>query len=222
VPGDERVRAVIERVFADGEVCARSDGSRHAVFPVAVSAAEGEALRELVRRERARSTIEIGLGYGIATLFVCEGLLGGEAGSGARHVAIDPHQRSRFADCALQLLADAGLLDVVEHRPEPSELALPRLLAAGERFDLAFVDGNHRFDGVFVDLFYLGRLVRPGSVIVLDDYQLPGVRRAAAFFVSNLGWTIEEVSPPDELHRWAVVRTARGPDMRHYDAFVDF
>jgi len=31
------------------------------------------------------------------------------------------------------------------------------------------VDGNHRFDAVFVDLYYLGRLLRPGGVMFLDD-----------------------------------------------------
>jgi hypothetical protein len=36
-------------------------------------AAEGEALREWVVRERATRTIEIGLGYGISALFICEG-----------------------------------------------------------------------------------------------------------------------------------------------------
>ena len=84
------------------------------------------------------------------------------------------------------------------------------------------VDGNHRFDRVFVDLFYLGRLVRPGGIVFLDDYQLPGVARAASFYKTNLGWTLEEVSAPDDLHRWAVLRTSALPDARPFDHFVDF
>jgi hypothetical protein len=76
----------------------------------------------------------------------------------------------------------------VKHRDERSEVALPQLLGEGRIFDLAFVDGDHRFDGVFVDLFYLARLVRPGGAVFLDDYQLPAVERAASFFVANLGW----------------------------------
>ena len=94
--------------------------------------------------------------------------------------------------------------------------------ATGRRFDLAFVDGNHRFDGVFVDLVYLGRLVRPGGIVFVDDYQLPAVARAASFFVTNLGWTIEEVSTADEHHHWAVLRTSAAPDTRRFDDFVDF
>jgi predicted O-methyltransferase YrrM len=61
-----QVRQVIERLVHDGTVVARSDGTVHDLFPVAVGAAEGEALREWVVRERATRTIEIGLSYGVS------------------------------------------------------------------------------------------------------------------------------------------------------------
>ena len=60
---------MIERLVRDGTAVARSDGRTHRLFPVATSAAEGEALREWVTQEGAHSTIEIGLGYGISALF---------------------------------------------------------------------------------------------------------------------------------------------------------
>ena len=216
-----RVRSVIERLVRDGTAVARSDGTLHSLFPVAASAAEGEALREWVLREEATQTIEIGLGYGISALHVCEGLLG-NADPKARHVVIDPYQARRFSDCGLQCLDEAGVAELVEHHAEESQIALPRFLGEGRSFDFAFVDGNHRFDGVFVDLFYLGRLVLPKGIIFLDDYQLPGVARAASFFVSNLGWALEEVSAADDLHQWAVLRTSAVPDARPFDHYVDF
>jgi len=180
------VRAVIERMVAEGTLVARSDGTLHEVFPVAASAAEGKALRGWVVREGATRTIEIGLGYGISALHVCDGLLA-NAGPAAHHTVIDPYQATRFSDCGLQLLKEAGVSGLVEHRAEESQLALPQLLGEARVFDLAFVDGNHRFDGVFVDLVYLGRLVRPGGIVFLDDYQLPSVPRAVSFFLTNLG-----------------------------------
>ena len=203
----------------EGAVVAGSDGSLHTFFPVAISPAEGDALRNWIVRERATRTIEIGLGYGISALYACEGLL---ANGGGAHVAIDPHQATRFGGCGLQLLEDAGVADLVEHHAEESQAALPRFLAEGRRFDLAFVDGNHRFDYVFVDLFFLGRLLGPGGIVVLDDYQLRAVRRAASFFATNVEWTLEETSPPDQQHQWAVFRTPARPDARDYDHFVDF
>ena len=213
---------MIERLVRDGTAVARSDGTLHDLFPVAASAAESEALRGWILREGATRTIEIGLGYGISALHVCEGLLENADEARARHVAIDPYQAARFADCGLQFLEEAGVAGLVEHHPDESQIALPRFLDEARSFDLAFVDGNHRFDGVFLDLVYLGRLVRPGGIVFLDDYQLPAVARAASFFLTNLDWTLEEVSAADHLHQWAVLRTSTLPDERPFDYYVDF
>jgi predicted O-methyltransferase YrrM len=214
-------RAVLNRVFAAGTVTARSDGAGHQVFPVAISAAEGETLHSWVVRERASRTIEVGLGYGISTLFILDGLVA-NGDTGARHVAIDPNQSTRFADIGLQLVAEAGLDSMLEFLPEASELALPRLLAERRAFDFAFVDGNHRFEGVFLDLTYLGRLIRSGGMIFVDDHQLPSVAKAVAFWTRDADWRIEVESRTDPDHGWAVLRTADPPRQRNYDHFVDF
>jgi predicted O-methyltransferase YrrM len=173
---------VIARLVRDGTAVARSDSTLHDLFPVAASAAEGEALRDWILREKATRTVEIGLGYGISALHICEGLLVNSARA-SRHVVIDPYQATRFSDCGLQFLDEAGVREMVELHAEDSRISLPRFLDEARSFDLAFVDGNHRFDGVFVDLFYLGRLIRPGGIIFLDDYQLPGVARGLIFHV---------------------------------------
>ena len=70
-----QVRQVIQRLLGDGTVVARADGTVHRLFPVAISPAEGEALREWVERDGATRTIEIGLGYGLSALFVWQPLL---------------------------------------------------------------------------------------------------------------------------------------------------
>jgi predicted O-methyltransferase YrrM len=216
-----RVRSVIERLVRAGTALARSDGTLHDLFPVAASAAEGEALREWVIREEATQTIEVGLGYGISALHICEGLLA-NADLAARHVVVDPYQATRFSNSGLQFLEEAGVSGLVEHHPEESQIALPRFLGEARSFHLAFVDGNHRFDGIFVDLYYLGRLVQPGGIVFVDDYQLPAIARAASFVLKNLGWTLEDVSAWDQFHQWAVLRTSAVPDTRPFDHYVEF
>jgi predicted O-methyltransferase YrrM len=188
---------------------------------VAVNAVEGNALRDWVERENATRTVEIGLGYGFAALFVCEGLLA-NGDDAARHVVIDQNQGTRFANCGLQFLEEAGVADLVEFHAAESEIVLPRFLADGCSFDLAFVDGNHRFDGVFLDLIYLGRLVSAGGIVFVDDYQLRSVSRAASFCTSNLGWIVEEESTDDPDHHWVVLRTAPVQPERPFDHYVDF
>jgi predicted O-methyltransferase YrrM len=111
---------------------------------------------------------------------------------------------------------------LVEYHNEMSQLALPTFLKEGRQFDLAFVDGNHRFDAVFLDLFYLGRLLPRGGVVIVDDYNLPGIRRAVSFFLTNLDWSAEETSPKDDGHHWVRLRTATTDDNRHFRYFVEF
>jgi hypothetical protein len=72
-----------------------------------------------------------------------------------------------------------------------------------------------------VDLYYLRHVVKKGGIIILDDYQLPGIKRAASFFVKNLEWQIEE-SCSDDKHHWAVLRTSENEDARDFRYFVDF
>ncbi|MGH3504528.1 MAG: class I SAM-dependent methyltransferase [Nocardioidaceae bacterium] len=216
-----RVRQVIDHLVGEGTAIARSDGSIHTLFPVAIGAAEGAAIRSWVVRERAVRTVEVGLGYGISALFACEGLLA-NGDPDARHVVIDPHQATWYADCGLQFLDEASVAGLVDHHAEESQITLPRLVSGGRTFDLAVLDGNHRFDTVFVDLFYLGRLLRPGGIAFVDDYHLPGIARAVSFFLTNLGWSLEDVSTSEHLHQWAVLRTSATPDRRPFDYFADF
>lgn len=219
--GLERVEGVLDQVIRSGRLVASLDASEHQLSPIAIPAREGERLRRWIERERAHRTIEVGLAYAIATLFMCEGLIS-TGRAEARHVAIDPHQGRFFRDVGLQLIREAGLADLVEFHQAPSEIALPRLVSEGRTFDLGFIDGNHRFEHVFLDLMYLGRLVRGGGVIFLDDHQLPSTKKAVGFLTRNLGWTLEEQAEADPLHHWAVVRTRPVPLERTFDHFIDF
>ena len=215
--GAERVRGLLERLVAD-----------EALFPVAIGPEEGAALREWVRRERAQRTLEAGLGYAVSTLFICEGLLAN--GSDGRHVAADPYQfeglpqhRTRYDGVGLRTLEEAGVRELVEFYAEESQIVLPRLLAEGRQFDLAFLDANHRFEGVFLDLIYSGRLLKEGGIVFVDDIQLPGVRRAVDFCIANLGWTIEQQGAEGDVHEWTVLRTGSlDVFLRPFDEFVDF
>jgi predicted O-methyltransferase YrrM len=227
-PNPARVVAVRERLLEAGVVVARPDGQPRELFPVAIGREEGLALRDCVRREGARNTLEIGLGFAMATLFICEGVLAN--GAPVRHVAIDPYQdvvlppdQTSFAGSGLAMLEDAGVRELVEFYAEESQIVLPRLLAEGRRFDFAFIDGNHRFESVFLDLVYAGRLLEDRHVVFVDDTQLPGIRKAIDFCVANLGWTIAADGAEGDAHEWMVLRTGDAAALRRpFAHFVDF
>jgi len=217
-----RVEAVIERLTA-AAVVVDQGGQEHALFPVAVTPVEGRTLRAWVVRERATDSIEIGMAYGFATLHIVAGLLtNASAARTVRHTAVDPFQTSSFGGLGRQHLAEADVADLVVVCEEESQLVLPRMVAEGRSFDFAFVDGNHRFDRVFLDLVYLGRLLRPGAVAFVDDLQLPAIARSVEFLTTNRGWTVEERSAGDAEHQWLVLRTPDRPQDGDFSDFVDF
>lgn len=223
----DRVRAVREKLVADGTVVT-PDGRILDVFPVAIGPAEGAALRDVVIEEGALRTVEIGLAFAISTLFLCEGLLAN--GSDGPHVAIDPYQvepgpagGTSYAGVGLRTLEEAGVRGLVDFRDDVSQIVLPALLHEGSSFDLAFVDGNHRFEAVFLDLAYVGRLLPEGGVVFVDDTQLPAIRRAVEFCVSNLAWEVEAAGREGGAHEWLVLRTgSRDGYDRPFTEFVDF
>jgi predicted O-methyltransferase YrrM len=217
----QRVRAVIESLDREGATPIDAGDAKADFRTVTITTREGEALRKWGLNENATHTIEVGLAFGFSALHICEGLLL-NGNPDPRHVALDPWQSSGYANRGLEILEEAGVKPLVEFHSEKSQLALPQFLKEGRQFDLAFVDGNHRFDAVFLDLYYLGHLVRKGGIIILDDYNLPGIERAASFFVKNLEWKIEETSPPDDEHRWVVLRTSEDEDTRDFRYFVEF
>jgi predicted O-methyltransferase YrrM len=173
--------------------------------PHSIERAQGEALRDLAIGERAQRTIEVGLALGMSALFLCQAVLR----HGGRHAAIDPFQRESWNGAGLRTLREAGVEGLVEVIEEESQLALPRLVGEGREFDFAFVDGDHRFEGVFLDLYFMTRLVKPGGLVVVDDMWMPAVRLAVAYVERNLGVTLEPEALPNGF-RWRRRPLSRG------------
>lgn len=108
-----------------------------------------------------------------------------ETGAGASTLlfcCLEPDSITSIApDSALRdrMLAEAAARAIATDRLrficEQSELALPRLVDEGERFDFGFIDGNHNWPGVFVDFCYINLMMRVGGALLIDDVQLYSV-----------------------------------------------
>jgi hypothetical protein len=100
-------------------------------------------------------------------------------------VALDPFQRTVWDDCGVQVIEQSGLAGYLDFRPAWSCLELPRLLGEGVRFGLVYVDGSHLIEDVFVDAYFVTRLLTEGGVVVFDDSTDPHVRKVLRFLRSN-------------------------------------
>jgi predicted O-methyltransferase YrrM len=182
----ERIRTRIERAYATKSV-EGEDGVTYSIMPAALPPERARFLLEVCRAQRPTATLEVGMAWGMSTLHIFQALA--ENGVAVpHHVLMDPFQPSLFHNGALRALRELGLEPNVEFYAEPSGLVLPRLVSEGRRFDFAFIDGDHRFDGVFVDFFYVDQLVEPGGVVVFDDTAWDGVYLTCQFAQTNYGY----------------------------------
>ena len=206
-----RVRAVRAELHAAGPKRRRpfeGDFER-----VALPAADGDILRDILVAHGAHVVIEVGLAYGSSALAIGEALcLTG--GTEVSHIVIDPFQATAYDNVGWDALNAAELAAQTTFIREVSSLALARLVGQGLTADAAFVDGSHRFHEVFVDLYFLRKLVRPGGLIILDDAAWPSVATALRYFDLNLGWR------PVSIEGRLTAR--RVPDEPFEPVFTDF
>ena len=210
----EKIRAARGRLATDGPIRVRSAGDFERV---SIGRPDGDVLRDLVLAERARTVIEIGLAYGGSALAIAEALVANEPGQG-RHLIIDAYQ-NRFHGSGWSAIVEAGIFGLCLLFEERSQIVLPRLLIDGFLADAAFVDGSHIFHNVFVDLFYLRELVRPGGLVILDDCSYPSVATAVRYFQVNTGWEPEPTPAPTRLRAFRLPSPRTEPNFESFKPF---
>jgi predicted O-methyltransferase YrrM len=166
---------ITEEIFRK-RVVVDSEGKEYPLHSE-TSLKQSEFLASLVTEIDASVCLEIGLAYGISSLLIAEAISKKKA---PRFISIDPLQKD-WHEIGLLNLKRAGYSQFVEFHREYSHDVLPRLLAAGERLDFAYVDTSKVFDVVLVDAYYLTRLLRVGGLLVFDDCAWPGVKKMARY-----------------------------------------
>lgn len=181
-----------------------------------VSEQTGALLYDLVREVRPKQTLETGFAYGFSALFILQALVDNGVGV---HKAIDPVETHRWHGIGLANVKRAGFERIFTLLEEPSQLALPAHYGKGFKIDFAFIDGSHLFDETLLDAYYMDRMLAPGGLIVLDDWDwLPAVRAAANFIETNLSY---EVIAAPQAPKVRVLRKVKSP-ARAWNHFVPF
>jgi predicted O-methyltransferase YrrM len=210
----ERVRRARRALATEGPATVRAEGD---FARVALPDEDGHVLRDLFVDDGARVVVEVGLAYGSSALAIAEALLV-TGGGGASHVIIDAFQ-DRFGDAGWQTIVAAGLTEVCSLVRTRSQLALPRLVEDGFVADAAFVDGSHVFHNVFVDLFFLRELVRPGGLVVLDDCRWASVATAVRYFERDTGWRQVSIAARTRLRAYRLPQQLIEPSFESFEPF---
>ena len=207
---------LLEEIYASGKVT-DAGGAAHDAFPAALAREDGELLTRVTRETGASEVLEIGMACGVSTLCLLDGL---PPGAG-RVTSIDPYQDDWFDGIGRVNVNRAGFSARHVCMERFSHEVLPEFLRDGRRFDLVFIDGNHRFEHTLVDFYYAFRLVPAGGHLLFHDvYWLPSVRKVLAYILRS-DIAVESVPafmPPAPRrlprvaeHLWAMVREPRQP-----------
>lgn len=146
-----------------------------------------ELLQNEIYALKPQISLEVGLAYGISSLFICEAL---QKIGAKKHVIIDPYQTTEWLGIGLRNLMDAGYSDLIEFHERYSYSLLPELSRADLRIDFAYIDTTKLFDYVLVDVFFIQLLMREGGVLFLDDCAAPGIRKVCRFLAKHPGWRV--------------------------------
>lgn len=136
-----------------------------------LSPKEGELLAEYAT---GKTCLEIGTYCGLSSICIAQ--------TATRLHVVDTFMSEQFAGGGFTLAVFVANLWKYKVRSKvcihvgACEDVLPSL--RDHSFDLAFVDGDHRFEGVKSDLIGVRRMLRRGGVLICHDYGMDGVRLA--------------------------------------------
>lgn len=159
------------------------------------------ALYSTVKAHRPKAVIEIGMASGIATMAILAALH--EIGDGGRLITIDPFQNaadvpwSGIGVANVQRAGFAGSHTLIE---KYDYLALPQLVAEGQRIQFAYIDGWHTFDYTLLDFFFADKMMDPEGVVGFNDCGWRAVNRALGFLKTHRKYTELDVGIPANYH----------------------
>lgn len=151
-------------------------------------------IRQLLLRSKPRKTLEVGLGCGGSALTFAASHR--DLGSPPRkqHIAIDAFQSRIYDDTGRLQLEKAGLEGYVDIRESLSCYELPKIAGSGERFDLIYIDGSHRFEDVFCDFYFVRILTSINGLVLFDDSSDKEVVKVIVYIQKNLPDYFKQIS----------------------------
>lgn len=131
---------------------------------------QGKALYDHVIRHKLHRCMEMGFAHGVGSVWIAAALQ--EIGGG-KLISVDNASAHKRTPSAQELLAKAGLLDLVElHYDESSynwHIHNHWDAYHEDKFDMIFLDGAHRWDLDALAFFLGDRILKTGGWFLFDD-----------------------------------------------------
>lgn len=145
---------------------------------VPVKIEDAEFLYNFVKEKKLTQTLETGFAQGRSSAHII-------AASNCKHTAMDPFQEEEFKNVGLDNMKKLGMENLIDVRNEYSYETLPKLLFEGRKFDFIFIDGDHKYDGEFIDFFYGDIMLLDGGYVLFHDTWLRSTQYMIKYIEKN-------------------------------------
>jgi len=99
-----------------------------------------------------------------------------------------------------------------------SHNALPKLLKNHTKVDFALIDGDHRFDFIFIDFYYIDLLLNQKGYVLFHDFWMPSTKTIISWIKNNKK-DYHEIKTPIKSF---VLFQKRGKYNRDWQHFIPF
>lgn len=138
---------------------------------------EAEFLFNFLQEKGITTTLETGFAYAKSASHII-------AATKSKHIVIDPFQEN-YNNLGLKNISLLDFDNYLTFYNDYSHNILPHLVLENRQFDFIFIDGDHKFDGEFIDFYYADLILENGGYILMHDTWMRSTRLVMSFIKSN-------------------------------------
>ena len=138
---------------------------------------EAAFIYNFIKKNKLTRTCETGFGFARSASHII-------AAHGGKHIVMDPFQ-SNYNYGGLKNIERLGWKEYLQFYEAFSHDVLPKLVADQQHFQFIFIDGDHRFDGCFVDYYYADLALEQGGYMLFHDTWMRPIQLVMNFIRTN-------------------------------------
>lgn len=143
----------------------------------AIKKNEAEFIYHFIKDNNIKQTLEVGFAFARSASHII-------AATGSKHIVMDPFQE-RYGKLGLTNIESMGFANLLEYHNDFSHNVLPELCRQKQQFEFIFIDGDHKYDGIFIDFYYADLLLKEGGYILFHDTWMRSTQLVLSFIKKN-------------------------------------